>query len=407
MNLAICGFQVIVGKKRFIYDLLDMYSDYIYLDKGYHEDVSEFIYEKINANNGVVVNLDEEGAVDFPNNSTLLNRYSPKMLNVVDKVFLWGNNQKEIIEDAYGKCDKLLVTGHPRFLLLKNGFLGYYDKAANQLKNRFGDFVLVNTNLGFGNNVKGDAFVEANYGLRFDKIGEIIREDKLKLKAIIELVDYLSKQQKVIIRPHPEERLETYQDFYENNVNVEVVREDSSIPWILACAACIHIDCTTGIESSILDKRVISYVPEYLNLEYLTKLPLEVSEVISSVEDIQQLLNSDKTFQTGKNVVLRDYFSIERNIDDFINDIALIRSTVAKFSFKKNDKWFLGYLNPLRSVLRRVRAVFNVDPLERSKLSNLNYQSVKLRYDFYRYKDPKLANCVLKVKSDVYMFDVS
>ena len=132
MLLSAKGFQVLVGKKQSIYRLLDKFSDYIYLDKGYHQDISDAIYDKIKANNGIILNLDEEGAVDFPNNSTLLNRYSLKMLKVVDKVFLWGKSQKEMINTKYGKLTNLSVTGHPRFLLLKNNFFGLYnDDAAN------------------------------------------------------------------------------------------------------------------------------------------------------------------------------------------------------------------------------------------------------------------------------------
>ena len=39
-------------------------------------DNSEKIYEKIKINNGIIISLDEEGAVDFKDGSTLKNRYS-------------------------------------------------------------------------------------------------------------------------------------------------------------------------------------------------------------------------------------------------------------------------------------------------------------------------------------------
>ena len=50
------------------------------MDKGYHAGVSEFMYSKIKKNNGIIINLDEEGAVDFSDNSTLKQRYSKKLL---------------------------------------------------------------------------------------------------------------------------------------------------------------------------------------------------------------------------------------------------------------------------------------------------------------------------------------
>ena len=51
------------------------------------EGISENIYRRIRKRNGIIINLDEEGAVDFKDNSTLKSRYSENMLSSVDSVF--------------------------------------------------------------------------------------------------------------------------------------------------------------------------------------------------------------------------------------------------------------------------------------------------------------------------------
>ena len=95
--LAINGHRCYLGSKSDISYLIRKLKNYIYLDKGYHKGVSEKIYNTIKDNNGTIVNLDEEGAVDFNDNSTLFGRYSPELFNHVDYVFFWGIYQYEII----------------------------------------------------------------------------------------------------------------------------------------------------------------------------------------------------------------------------------------------------------------------------------------------------------------------
>jgi surface carbohydrate biosynthesis protein len=403
MLLSTKGFQVLVGKKQSIYRLFDKYSDYIYLDKGYHQDVSDVIYNKIKANNGIILNLDEEGAVDFPNNSTLLNRYSLKMLKVVDKVFLWGKSQKEMINTKHGELTNLLVTGHPRFLLLKNKFFGLYNDDVASLKNTYGDFILVNTNFGFGNNIKGDELVEKNYGSRFKNITKIISEDKLKLKAIIKLIDRLSNKNKIIVRPHPEENIETYYKIYNKNSNVKILRENSSIPWIMACSKCIHIDCTTGIEAAIIGKRVISYVPDNIDRELLTKLPLEVSEVFSSIQKVVTSISKNEKIKTNKHKALSNHFSINSDVENLVDEIILFKEKTNAYSFfLKNSLAELIYL--LKNLLRKFYLLFYTNPLEKSKLKNYNLKNFKCKFDFYKSQIISFSKCELIKKGDIYVF---
>ena len=403
MYLSSKGFEVLVGKKQSINRQLENYTDYIYLDKGYHQGVSDSIYNKIKSNKGIIINLDEEGAVDFPNNSTLLNRYSLKMLKTVDKVFLWGNNQKKLIENKNKNIANLLVTGHPRFLLLKKEFFGLYNNEVNKLKNKFGEFILVNTNFGFGNNIRGDEFVEENYGSRFLNIKKIINEDKLKINAINELVDNLSKQKNVIIRPHPEEKIETYYNIYNKNKNVKIIREDSCIPWIMACSNCIHIDCTTGIESAILNKRVISYVPNYLDRDLLTKLPLEVSEVFSSIDNILSSINNNKIIKTNKNEVLQDNFNIDSNVGNLVEEIILIKEKNNPFSYV-SKKSLSDYVYLTKLIITKIISLFYINPLEKSKLKNYNLKNFKYRFDFFKNKINHFSKCELINKGDIFLF---
>ena len=43
----------------------------------------------VQVNEGKIISLDEEGAIDYNNSSTLLRRYAPELFNRVDFTFFW------------------------------------------------------------------------------------------------------------------------------------------------------------------------------------------------------------------------------------------------------------------------------------------------------------------------------
>ena len=70
--------------------------------------------------------------------------------------------------------NKVVVTRHPRFELLKPEFHYLYHFAVDEIKKRFNNFILINTNMGFGDNIRGDEFVRTNYRSKFKNIDHII-----------------------------------------------------------------------------------------------------------------------------------------------------------------------------------------------------------------------------------------
>ena len=58
--------------------------------------------------------------------------------------------------------------------------------------------------------------------------------------------------------------------------NIEVIRKGSVREWIVNAEAIIHYDCTTGIESLIAGKNVISFCPFY-DENLVASLPIEIS----------------------------------------------------------------------------------------------------------------------------------
>ena len=413
-HLVLKGFNCYLGSKSDINYLIKNLNNYIYIDKGYHKGVSEEIYESVRNNNGIIVNLDEEGGVDYSDGSTLLGRYSKTLFDSVDFTFIWGEKQFELIKNNMNQNNKYAITGHPRFELLKPEFHSLYQDKVKEIKKRLNEFILINTNMGFGNNIKGDDFVKSNYGDRFKNINQIISFYKKKLKAYQELIINLSQQlnRSIVLRPHPEENSSFYQNAFKGIENVHVIYEGSVVPWILASDLMIHADCTTAIESLLLGKRPISYLPKDYDPDYVTSLPLRASRCFESKNDLIKYINNKDTLDHKVDIekfpFINDYFSysksathlIVENINNLKNDYT--NSNTFGLSLK-----ILIYLK-LKSIKSRLSNII-INDLVKNKLNsfnprniiyinkkiinrNISFQSVKCRKlstSLYLYKSVK------------------
>ena len=288
--------DVYLGSKANINALIQAKKNFAYLDKGYHEGVSDDLYRKIKSQGGRIANLDEEGAVDFANNQTLLNRYSKNLERYADVVFFWGKAQKELASFNTPDGSAQLVTGHPRFELLRPDFRFLYEEETKSLVGQYGDYILINTNMGFGNNINGSDFVVTNYKSRFPNIRELIEFDNLKVNLIIELVEKISKisHTHVVLRPHPEEDFKVYETAFFKLKNVSIIRDGSAVPWILGAKTVVHPDCTTAIEARIMGKIPISILPLNYDNNLVTTLPLKVSLRYTNASELARDIVTEK-----------------------------------------------------------------------------------------------------------------
>lgn len=353
--LANESYQIYVGSKREIYKLIVSSKNFIYLDKGYHKDISDILYKTISSRNGKIINLDEEGVIDLKKGNILNTRYSKVLFKYSKKVLFWGRKQYD--ESIYKIPHKSEITGHPRFDLLKPTFKNLYQKDVEKINLCYKKFVLINTNMGFGNNHKGEKFVFKNYSKRFNNINKLINNDKKKVNLIIDLAKQLNEYITVVIRPHPEERIETYQMELDNYNNVVINNTKSSIPWIIAAKYTIHFDCTTGIESYMLGKPSISFIPSEINNELIAPIPIEFSRKISSTKEIIKIIKENKLVEKESDKLLDSLFNFSsnsfNNIYIVINEVKLSKTSFnyltylalkiiagLKLIFSKRDEMF-------------------------------------------------------------------
>jgi surface carbohydrate biosynthesis protein len=315
-RLANLGYRCFVGRKKEIRDLFGRVGPFIFIDKGYHEGVSESAYAAVKENGGHIVSLDEEGGVDYKDFSTIRKRYPAAVFAACDLVFLWGGAQLGFLRTAIPALpeERVVVSGHPRFELLKPEHQGLYAREVRAITARYGPFILVNTNMGFGNNIRGDEFVRRNYASRIRNIEDKIQFDKRKITWFVELMRYLAETTglNIVCRPHPEEKIATYSAALAGSRRIFTVYRGSVVPWILGARNMIHPDCTTGVEAAMLGRPSISYLPRF-DESLSTLLPLELSRRCSSREQVQEALDDKVDWVAPEMAVrkLHEFFAFD------------------------------------------------------------------------------------------------
>jgi surface carbohydrate biosynthesis protein len=367
---------IYVGSKETVLEFSQYVPGAVYFDKGYHRNVSENIYDALDQRKIEIVSLDEENAVDFSDFQQLNLRFPDYILDRFRLIFLWGEKQLSYLKNNRTNLnpDKTLVTGHPRFELLTEKFKTLYQKDVDRYKQKYGRFVLVNTNFGLGNNTRGDEFIVQNYGPRFPQIKRLIEYQKSQAFNFIDLCKHLSSELdcRIIVRPHPEESTTTYKNNLKCCKNVDVISEGSVIPWIIAADVMIHHDCTTAIECAMVGGNSIAYTKD-LNRDLVTDIPLRVSYQYSDEGDIVKHIKSyDKVALKINNDILNDYFSFNAS---GVNRIIEETLSIAKPTLMRKMYLIPYYLmSNLKISARRVLGRY--DELQQRKLDGLDIENI-------------------------------
>src|SRR5690606_19171501 len=79
----------------------------------------------------------------------------PSRLAPDDWICTWGDLQREFYLRDAPAPERVRTTGHPRFDLCRERWHGLYADEARDLRRRFGDFVLINSNFSWVANPEG------------------------------------------------------------------------------------------------------------------------------------------------------------------------------------------------------------------------------------------------------------
>jgi hypothetical protein len=185
----------------------------------------------------------------------------------------------------------------------------FYQEEVEKFQNRYGDFILVNTNFNhvnaFGpdmnlfkptqNSGEKARFGRAARGMSRE-YAEGLRDHKQAVfedfQRIIPQLEKAFPEKTIVVRPHPTENHKVYRKIADRCQRVHVTNEGNVVPWLMATKAVIHNGCTTGIEAYATGTPAISYRAS-INETYdngFYRLPNQMSHQCFTFDEMRDLL---------------------------------------------------------------------------------------------------------------------
>jgi surface carbohydrate biosynthesis protein len=256
---------------------------------------------------------DEEALVHLPADIYYSRRLSPVAIRYVSRLFAWGEDNAELWR-RYPHLPPDLpihVTGNPRNDMLRPELHPFYAEAARAIREKYGNFFLINTNFNHVNAFfpAQNLFKSTSRVGRPQKFGKAgvgmprayaqgLHDHKLALfQAFQRLIPLLASDfpnLSLVVRPHPTESQDVYRALAAGHPRVTVTNEGNVVPWLLAANALIHNGCTTGVEAFVMRVPAISYRAvvddTYDNGFYL--LPNRLSHSASAYPQLRDMLQA-------------------------------------------------------------------------------------------------------------------
>src|SRR5262245_23913437 len=321
------GFEVVLGQKWLMHDNLSYMPPGVLLTKTLTDSDGRFM-EVARRRGYRTASIDEEipGLIATKQGLRWVMRNA---VDAADLIFAAGADHHAALAAKFpDRRDRIMVAGNPRWDLLRPDLRATVAAEAEGLRARYGRFFLINTNLGLTNSAKGPPETIVRSLVRTGRIDMERKEDRAfiaaarqleianaaGIKELLRLIMDRFPDHRVVLRPHPGERLRLWRDCAGALPRVSVIREGAAAPWILACEAMIHTNCTTGVEAFALGKPAICLRPAEPPEIDIYVAPL-VNPVVRSVLECIKVLQSvvgDRPFPES------DHVNWQNNFDQFI-----------------------------------------------------------------------------------------
>jgi surface carbohydrate biosynthesis protein len=346
--LAKRGFRVYLGSFQAIDELAKNLKPSIFFHKSTHVNKSAF-YRSLGHK---FVLMDEEGGVTMPRSSIAdfckwrYRTVSPKR---EDLVFMPGRRYY----DAVKKMDnvtgvKLHVTGWPRVDLWREKYFKIHDGEVKKIKMKHGKFYLLITSFGAGKKSSFSEFIKSSP----DEVLTKIRKHKYNaFLDYAEMIEGLSKllndDEKIIIRPHPSEKISDWRQTVKGLKKVEIIREGDISPWILSAKSIIQYGSTTATQAALNGKVCVQYkIKEQIGV---TDTPsFDLCEDASTPEDVYKFLSGASA---DPNIIMKravEVLKAEMAFDEDQPAVDAIVKVLDSEAMKPVPEVSLGFFSKLR-----------------------------------------------------------
>ena len=163
--------RIYIGQHDFLIKLLPKMYGGVYIGKNIFHKRSDLedgkVYHLLKKHGFDIIYLHEEGAVFTGTESdwkqVISRQYSLDYFDENDVVCVWGNFQRDF-DQSRGSNAPIVTTGHPRFDLYKPKWQQIYKSTVNSIKQKYGDYILVNGNYSGANHGLGVEYLFSDKG---------------------------------------------------------------------------------------------------------------------------------------------------------------------------------------------------------------------------------------------------
>ncbi|MEO5883490.1 MAG: surface carbohydrate biosynthesis protein, partial [Caldimonas sp.] len=270
------GLSVVLGSRTFINFAMPRLPRGLFLAKSMRS-ISKRTLGIVHDLGHEIAAWDEESLVRYSSADYYAWRYSKDTFKFIDELFAWGADDAAFFQAYEGYTGvPVHVTGNPRIDLLRPEVRGYFDDDVRALKDRYGDFILVNTNFSFVNHFvpslnlierdpSGQCRVSrTGRGMSLSFAAGMAAHQQAIYDHFRDLMPQLAAwfpEHRIVLRPHPSENHEGWRHALAGCPRVEVVHEGNVVPWLMAARVLLHNGCTTAVEASVLDTPAVSFMP--------------------------------------------------------------------------------------------------------------------------------------------------
>src|SRR6185369_9942151 len=226
------GWQPIVGGRTAMHQRLAALPRSVYVAKGVRSG-SRLIFSLLEKMGHAIVAFDEEALVRFSDDVFLM-KLEPQTFSRVRLFFAWGHDNAQIWQRSpYYSGQPMIETGNPRVDMMRPELRRYYQPEIDDIRRRFGDFVLINSNFSVVNHfiANHSRFKVAEWApaekTDFYRDGLHVQKKRL-FDAFLGLLPALSQAMRphnIVVRPHPSENPETWRRAAAGLDNVHVLHE--------------------------------------------------------------------------------------------------------------------------------------------------------------------------------------
>ncbi|MEM1179777.1 MAG: surface carbohydrate biosynthesis protein [Acidobacteriota bacterium] len=298
------GYRTIIGCHARMNQRLHLMPRSFYIAKGVTR-LSLRMFRIANWLGHVLLAWDEEALVYMSPDIYLRRKIFEPSLAATDALFAWGEDSAELWRRVpAGKNHPIHITGNPRGDLLRPELRPYFDHRVRELRGRYGDFLLFNSNFGVVSHFLPDVtrlkrptedvlaqeLPAHAVGTRVDPHMAAYRHRVFeRFQQVLPLIAEAFPDHTLVVRPHPSGSPEPWRRVLAGVPNAVVEGRGNVLPWILASQLMLHNGCTSAVEAFRLGRTAVAFEPLGHDL-YDIPLPNALSRSARSPEALLETL---------------------------------------------------------------------------------------------------------------------